>query len=238
MSKLLLSNFQYTANTTGVNSLLLNYVVPLNTYVTLDMTKPFHIALPTFFSTSYSAAQTSASVTVTAPTPVAVIQNMYNAPNYSLSAIGYWYNGTTYRMVKPTAISGSSITFYVNDTTSTSATLYVYYLPAAGTMSIVYQNPTSPTTITKTIFRTTLTSIHSTDQYRVPLTLAENALLPQFFTFSIYVNAPVVIQTGSVSPNYPNVLANFDMDVNVGNFNELVKKVPNIYDQILQQMTH
>jgi len=243
MDRLYLSQFTYTPNTAGVNSPLLSFTVPLNTYYALLNSEPMHIALPSFFSQSYTSAQSSDNVTVTAPTPVAVVAGTYNVPNYSLTAIGYWYNGTTYRPVPATNISGSNITFNVNDTTSTTATLYVYYLPAQGNVTIAYSNPSGSssvpsamTTVTKVIFKRPLMNIHSLDQQLSYIHISENSLLPQFFQLTVYVNSSVVLYTNSVNANYPNTLAFLDLPVSTGNMSELLQKMPNAYRAVMQQM--
>ncbi|MCW1300611.1 MAG: hypothetical protein OH335_04385 [Candidatus Parvarchaeota archaeon] len=188
---------------------------------------------------TYTSAQTSDNVIVTTSAPIAVISNVYNAPNYALSAIGWWTGSSgTAKLVQCTNVSGSSATFAVNDTTSTSATLLVYYLVAAGNYSWVVNVPLATGTAQATIHTGAIEDANQMDQISSDgaLYFPQQIILPENYSLNLYVLAPVAI---SMSPaqttTTPNMLATLSMPTDQGTMAQLLAKIPNI-KQIMNSM--
>jgi len=229
---LTLSQFTVSTPTAGVNSLALTYKAPLNSFVHFRVDKMMKMRITATQTFTYTAAQTSDDVTVTVSAPVAVVSNVYNAPNYALSAIGWWTGSSgTPKLVQATNVSGSEITFAVNDTTSTSATLLVYYLLGAGNYSWVINVPLATGTAQATIHTGSIEDVNDMDQISADgaLYFPQQLILPENYSLNLYVLAPVAVSMAQNSTSTtPNTLATLSIPTDQGTMIELLAKIPNI----------
>ncbi len=229
---LTLSQFTVATPTAGVNSQALTYKSALNSFVSFRTDKMMKMRVTASQTFTYTAAQTSDDVTVTVSAPVAVVSNVYNAPNYGLSAIGWWTGSSgTPKLVQATNVSGSAITFAVDDTTSTSATLLVYYLIGAGNFSWVVNIPLATGTAQATLHTGSLEDVNDMDQISADgaLYFPQRLILPENYSLNLYVLAPVAVTMAQNSATTtPNTLATLSIPTEQGTMSELLAKMPNV----------
>lgn len=231
-NELSLDLFSPTATTAGVNSMALKYQVPLNSYLITQNDSLMNLRLTTKQVYTYTSAQTGNDVTVAADALVATIGNIYdNGTDFSESVLGYWTASSTTKVVKATAVSGKNITFAVNDTTSTSATLTVYYTPKSGSFTWIVVAPTAASTISQTLVTHSIGHVNSLDQSSVDtgVFFPKKVLMTQRFELQLWAIAPVAID---MVPNYatatPNTLAAANVPIITGTMAELTARDPDV----------
>ena len=238
MASLSLAQFTQSTPTAGVNSLTLQYKVPHNSYLYINNEEHMRLRIPALQTFTYSAAQTTNDVTVTVDAPVAIVPNVYNAPAYQLSALAYWKTTAptaSTKIVYPTNITGSTITFAVNDTTSTEATLEVYYLLGTGAYQWVISYPNATGTADAVIKTESIEDVNSRSQSAsdAQMHFPINIVLPEDFYLSLYVNAPVAANmTLDQTSSTPNLLANVSIPVESGTMSELLRHSPDITKEV------
>lgn len=238
MASLSLAQFTQSTPTAGVNSVLLSYKVPHNSYIYINNSEHMRLRIPAYQSFSYTAAQSADNVTVDVSATPAIVPNIYNAPAFQLSALGYWVATAptaVTKIVYPTAISGSSITFAVNDTTSTAASLNVYYSLAVGSYQWVISYPNATGQADAVIKTEAIEDVNSRSQSAVDsqLFFPINIILPEDFYLSLYVNAPVAANmTLGQTTTVPNLLANISLPIESGTMSALLKQNPNIVKDV------
>ncbi len=238
MATLGLAQFTQYTPTAGVNSMILSYKVPHNSVVYIRNDQHMNLKIPAFQQFTYTAAQTSNNVSVTVSAPVAIVPNVYNAPAYQLSAMAYWVAtapSSVTKIVYPTSISGSTITFAVNDTTSTAATLNVYYLLGVGSYQWVIAYPGATGMTNATIKTEAIEEVNSRSQAAIdsqlyfPISLP----LPEDFYLYLYVNAPVVANmTLNQNTTTPNLLAHLSIPVETSTMTEALKQDPQFVSKV------
>ena len=234
MKKLTLDQMVYTAPTAGVNSKVLSYKVPLNSYMILDDNQLMRLKITAKQTFTFNTTQ-SASTTVTVSGSVATVGNIYTGnTDYNKSAIGYW-KGTsqsTQTLVKPSAISGTSITFPINDSTDSGGTLVVYYTLKPGSYSWVVNAPTAASTISASVLKDAVSNVNSLNQASTEtgLFFPRKILMTEHFDLQLWVLAPVVVDMdpASLSTDTPNLLAAVDIPVSTGEMATLLERDPEV----------
>ncbi len=224
--------FTPTVGSAGIKSEVLSYDVPLNSYLITKDDELMYFRLTSKQTYSYSSAQATADVTVAVNSRVATVGNLYTGtPNLDLSVLGYWTAGGTTTTVEATNVSGKNITFAVNDTTSTSATLTVYYTPKVGSYSWVVVAPTAASTTSQTVVTGSIGSANALNQSSTEtgIYFPKKVLMTQRFVLQLWVMSSVAID---LAPNFetdtPNTLANISIPCYTGTMDELTAKDPNV----------
>ncbi len=238
MATLGLAQFTQYTPTAGVNSMILSYKVPHNSVIYLRNDHHMNLKIPAFQQFTYSAVQSSDNVSVTVAAPVAIVPNVYNAPAYQLSALAYWETtspSVSTNIVYPTSISGSNITFAVNDTTSTAATLNVYYLLGIGSFQWVIAYPSATGTTNAIIKTEAIEDINSRSQAAIdsqlyfPISLP----LPQDFYLYLYVNSSVAANmTLNQNTTTPNLLAHLSIPIETSTMTQALNQDPQFVSKI------
>jgi hypothetical protein len=240
-----LSQFTTSAATQGVWSTVASYTVPLGVFYRIQANTPISLRLTAWQSFTYSTAQTSGNVTVTVAGNVAVIPSYYNQPNYELSAIGFWYNHTTTKIVYASNITGNQITFPVNDTTSTDVVFTVYYLLNVGQYQWNLGVPLATGGYNAILHSSAIANVNMKDQLSTGslVTFARDVTLPENFSLSLStLSTPAVTMTNenmtpSAASTTPNVLAVLEIPCFKGDISELKKTDPNYIQNIVSSLT-
>ena len=231
-NELSLDLFTPTASTPGVNSIALKYQVPLNSYVITQNDSLMNLRLTAKQTFTYTAAQTGNDVTVAVDALVATIGNIYdNGTDFDQSVLGYWTANSVTTVVKATNVAGKNITFAVNDTTSTSATLTVYYTPKAGSFSWIVIAPTASSTISQTLVTYSIGHVNNLDQSSVDtgIFFPKKVLMTQRFELQLWVIAPVAIDlNANYTSDTPNSLAAVNIPIITGTMAELSSRDPDV----------
>ncbi len=240
---LTLDQFTYSAPSAGVNSKILTYTVPINSYIILRADEMMKLRFTASQVFTYNAAQTSPDVTVTVSGSVAQVGTVLGSKaNPSISAVGFWHTtspSASTKIVEPTNISGSDITFAVNDTTSTAATLTVYYLLGNGNFSWVVGVPVAAGNITATLYSDSIQHVNSLNQTspESALYFPEQITLPQEFTLNLYVQStPAVDMALDLSTETPNTLAGIQIPILTGPMTEILQQDPEVKKHVIDYL--
>ncbi len=240
---LTINQFTYSAPTAGTSSKVLSYLIPLNSYIILRSDQMMKLRFTEKQVFNYTAAQTSKNVTVTVSGSVAQVGTVFGTDsNPQLSAIGYW-NATSpsafTKVVQPTSISGSEITFAVNDTTSVAANFTVFYLLANGSFSWVVSVPVAAGDVTAQIYGDSLQNVNVLNQtsQESSLYFPEQIVLPQGFALDLYVQStPAVDMDPALSSTTPNSLAGIQIPVITGPMSEILEQDPDVKKHVIEQL--
>ncbi len=242
-TELTIDQFTYSPPTAGTSSNILSYLVPTNSYIILRNDARMRLRFTASQTFTYSAAQSSDNVTVTVSGPVAQVSTIFGTTtNPDVSATAYWQatSPTAYTTkVEATAISGSNITFAVNDTTSTAATLTVYYLLATGTFSWTVKVPVSAGDVAAQIYGNSIASVNSLDQTSdgSSIYFPQLLILPQNFSLNLYVTSTPALnmQLGASTPT-PNTLASLQIPILTGPMSEILAQDPQVKQHVIAKL--
>lgn len=219
-----LSDFTYTAPTAGTDSAVLSYQVPLGQYVQIPTDIPMNLRLTAAQVYSYTAAQTAANVTVTTTGTIASVANYYSTPSPAQSGLAYWTvsGSTTSTLLQANGLTANTLTFPVNDTTDTTASLVVFYLLANGYMKWRVGIPLSSGTYNADLFSTSILQVNQLNQVSTGnlLYFPRSITLAESFTLELVVNSsPAVNLVSNFTTSTPTYLSALSFTNNMATLN-------------------